>query len=111
MLTEDVFKHVLVCGTDLPGTDLSHILRFYIKIEFTTREEAFFLSDLLSELCMCVWCVSYVFCFLFFGLWPCKLSKVREVEYLNEKPPRKTQVLQEMVMVTQLLASFPLNLD
>lgn len=63
-------------------------------------------------MCVCVHTHVCLLCFfvaLDHGL--IKLSKVREVEYLNGKPPRKTQVLQEMVMVTQLLASFPLNLD
>lgn len=110
-------KCALVCCTDLPDV-FSPILRFYIKIEFTTKEEAFFLSDLLQALCacMCVYvcvrahaCVSPMF-FCCFGPWPHKLSRVREVEHLNGKPPRRTQVLQEMVMVTELLASFPLNL-
>lgn len=43
---ERVFKRVLVCCTDLPDV-FSHILKFYIKTEFTTKEEAFFVSDLL----------------------------------------------------------------
>lgn len=45
------------------------------------------------------------------GPWPQKLTKVREVECLNGRLPRKTQVLQEMVMMTQLLATIPLNLN
>lgn len=45
-LVERVFKCVLVCCTDLPDV-FSHILRFYIKTEFTAKEGAFFVSDLL----------------------------------------------------------------
>lgn len=79
-------------------------------------KEAFFLSHAFSEHSTGVgggWGVecACVFPLLCLGPWLHKLSKVREVECLNGKPPRKTQVLQEMVMVTQSLAIFPSNLN
>lgn len=92
---------------------LCSYLRFYIKIEFTSKEEPFFCFRCpVRAQCVCAFVfVCPVFLLLLcIGPWPHKLSKVREVENLNGKPPGKTQVLQEMVIVTQLLASFLLNL-
>lgn len=73
-----------------------------------------FISAILSgrkeSVCACA-CECVFLLLLCLGRWPPKLNKVREVEYLSGKPPRKSQVLQEMTTVTQLLAAFPSSLN